>query len=226
MGGWVRGRWTSWDTGRVDDKPPIHIESKVTTEGAGAGLGDHTSGPWSSTSRVVRGPGRWSRLAGVVAVVGLLAGGLLWWANDGARDDDGAGRSSCSIGGDRVRADRIASGSTHARLTADGRVIDLSTFRGPVGPFVLGPGAVLRLDPQAEMPDAGRCVIRAMVPAADPHDAFGKRLSRSNLLLTLDEDGNIARIVVRSAPDDPERVIKLDTREGEPQSIAPPHRGR
>jgi hypothetical protein len=45
-------------------------------------------------------------------------------------------------------------------------------------------------------------------------------------LVTLDQDGNIARIVVRSAPDDPELVLELDiTQIGEPQAIALPDRG-
>jgi hypothetical protein len=213
----------------VDDKPPIHIESKVTTAGARADPGDHTSGPWSSANRVVRGPGRWSRLAGVVAVVGLLAGGLLWWANDGEGNDDGAGEPSCSIGGDRVRAARIARVRTHRGLTVEGRVADPSAFRRSADPIVLGPTAVLKLNTREEAPDAaGRCVIRATVPAVDRHDAFGERLVGANLLLTLDEDGNIARIVVRSAPDDSELVLELDTREGERQAVvvAAPGSGR
>jgi hypothetical protein len=58
-------------------------------------------------------------------------------------------------------------------------------------------------------------------------DAYGELLVGANVLLTLDEDGSIARIVVRSAPDDPELVVELDVaRVGEPQAIAPPHSGR
>jgi hypothetical protein len=165
----------------------------------------------------------------VVAVVGLLAGGLLWWANVGEGNDDGAGEPSCSIGGDRVRAARIARVRTHRGLTVEGRVADPSAFRRSADPIVLGPTAVLKLNTREEAPDAaGRCVIRATVPAVDRHDAFGERLVGANLLLTLDEDGNIPRIVVRSAPDDPELVLELDTREGEPQAVvvAPPGSGR
>jgi hypothetical protein len=210
----------------VDGKPPIHIESTVTTAGART---DPTSGPWSSTNRVVRGPGRPSRLAaGVAAAVLLLAGGLLWWANDGEGENDSAGKPACGIGEARVRAARIASGSTHGRLTVDGHVVDLPVFRRSAGQIVPGPTAVLRLDPRAEAPDAaGRCVIRITVPAADRHDGFGERLVGANLLLTLDEDGNIARIVVRSAPYDPQLVLERDTREGERQAVVvPPDSGR
>jgi hypothetical protein len=163
----------------------------------------------------------------VVAVVGLLAGGLLWWANDGEGDDDGGGEPSCGVGGDRVRAARIANVLTHGALTVEKRVADLSAFRSSAGPIVLGPTAVLKLDPREEAPDAaGRCVIRATVAAADRHDAFGEPLVGANVLLTLNEDGNIARIVVRSAPDDSELVVELDTRVREPQAVAPSDSGR
>jgi hypothetical protein len=47
-----------------------------------------------------------------------------------------------------------------------------------------------------------------------------------DLLVTLDDDGNLARIVVTSAPGDPEPVLDLDiTQIGEPQAIAPPDTG-
>jgi hypothetical protein len=210
----------------VDDERPIHIESKVTTAGARADPGDHTSSQWTSTNRIVRGPGHWSRLAGVVATVGLLAGGLLWWANDGDGNDDGGGEPSCGVGGDRVRAARIANVLTRRALTVEGRVADLSAFRSSAGPIVLGPTAVLKLDPREEAPDAaGRCVIRT-VPAADLHDAFGEPLVGANMLLTLDDDGDVARIVVRSAADDSELVVKLGTRVPDPQAVTAPDSGR
>jgi hypothetical protein len=207
----------------VDDEPPIHIESKVTPAGAPADRGDHTSGQWSSTNRVVRGPGRWSPLAGVLAVVGLLAGGLLWWASDGEADDDSGAEPYCGIGGDRLRAARIVDVSTHRALTVEGRVADLSAVRSSADPIVVGPTAAPKLVssarvPREEAPDAAtRCVIRATVPAADRRDAFGERLVRGKVLLTLDEDGNIARIVVRSAPGDSKLVVELD--------VAPPDSG-
>jgi hypothetical protein len=234
----------------------------------------------------------------VVALVGLLAGGSLWWASDGEGDDDGGDEPYCGIAGDRERAARIAffeaglrllqagsftyRGEVHAAeqssfpprgwtagdviiegavalkrglthdvaVDATGRAVetvtsgpnlwtrsastveelgaDRWTFRTLTRPLVLGPTAVLHLvlsarDPQEEAPDAaGRCVIRATMP-----DAYGELLVGANVLLTLDEDGSIARIVVRSAPDDPELVVELDVaRVGEPQAIAPPHSGR
>jgi hypothetical protein len=61
----------------------------------------------------------------------------------------------------------------------------------------------------------------------DPYDVYGELLAGANVLLTLDEDRNIARIIVRSAPDDLELVVELDVaRVGEPPAIAPPHNGR
>ena len=108
-------------------------------------------------------------------------------------------------------------------------------FRTSAGPLelALGPTAVLHLvlsarHPGEEAPDAaGRCVIRATVPTADPYDVYGELLAGANVLLTLDEDRNIARIIVRSAPDDPELVVELDVaRVDEPPAIAPPHNGR
>ena len=64
---------------------------------------------------------------------------------------------------------------------------------------------------------AGRCVIR---------DSYAVEPKGQILLVTLDGDGNLARIVVTSAPDDPEPVLDLDiTQIGEPQAIAPPDNG-
>ena len=78
------------------------------------------------------------------------------------------------------------------------------------------------------MPDpAGRCVIRAsMPPAGDRRDPHTDLFVGVDLLVTLDDDGNLARIVVTSAPGDPEPVLDLDiTQIGEPQAIAPPDTG-
>jgi hypothetical protein len=251
----------------------------------------------------VRGPGRWFRLVGVVAVVGLLGGGLLWWARDGGRD--GGDEPSCGgIGGDRARAARIAlypathrllragsfayGGEVHAaeqspfrpgeRMTGDatvegavvlehglthdiavdasGRAVETVTsgpkvwtrsastvdglgtapwaVRTSVGrPLpLLGTAAVTYLllsarDPRPVAPDpAGRCVIRASMPAGDRRDPYAVDANGQILLVTLDGDGNLARIVVTSAPDNPELVLELDiTQIGEPQAIAPPDSG-
>jgi hypothetical protein len=286
----------------VGDEPRIHIEFKVTTAGDRADLGPGGPGQWSSTSRVVRGPGRSSRLMGMVAVVVLFAGGLLWWAGDGDGDGDGGDDPYCGIAGDRVRAARIAffeaghrlvqagsfadRGELHAAeegrfppsgrtardvtvegvvvledglthdiaLDAAGRAVETMTsgpnlwirrastveglgadswvFRASARPLALGPTAMLQLvlsarDPREETPDAaGRCVIRATMLTADPHDVYGELLVGTNVLITLDEDRNIAHIIISSAPDTPELVVDLDVaRVGEPQAIAPPHSG-
>jgi hypothetical protein len=52
---------------------PLRIESRVTREQDGAGAGGVADGR-HSTSRVVRQPGRWPRLAAIVAALGLVAG--------------------------------------------------------------------------------------------------------------------------------------------------------
>jgi hypothetical protein len=290
----------------VGDEPPIHIESKVTTARDRADAGHGAPGQCSSASRVVRGPGRWTRLVGMVALLGLLAGGLLWWAGDGDGDGDGGDDPSCGgIAGDRARAARIAfheatwrllqagsfayGGEVHAAeqspfrpgewtardvsvggavvlehaLTHDiavgatGRAVETVTSgptvwtrsastvdglgtaawasRTSVGPTLrlLGTAAVAYLvlsarDPREVAPDAaGRCVIRASMPAVDRQDPQADLSVGADLLVTLDEDGNLARIVVRSAPDDPELVLELDIMQiGEPQAIAPPGSGR
>jgi hypothetical protein len=63
------------------------------------------------------------------------------------------------------------------------------------------------------------------LPAANRQDPHADLSVGAELLVTLDQDGNIARIVVRSAPEDPELVLELDIMQiGEPQAIAPPDR--
>jgi PASTA domain len=308
------GAWAvyPWNTGHVGDEPPIHIESKVTTAGGRADAGDVAPGQWSSASRVVRGPGRWSRLVGLVAVLGLCAGGLLWWAGDGEGDGDGGDKPYCGIGGNRVRAARIAffeagyrllqagsfayRGEVHAAeqpsfppsgwtpgdstveggvmlehglthdiaVDANGHAVETMTFGmtnlwtrsastveglgaspwasrtladpialGPTGVVALGPTGVVGVifaarDPREEAPDAaGRCVIRATVPAANQHDVYSELLAGADVLVTLDQDRNLARIVVRSAPEQPELVVELDLAHvGDPQAIAPPGSSR
>jgi hypothetical protein len=64
------------------------------------------------------------------------------------------------------------------------------------------------------------------MPAGDRRDPYAVDAKGQILLVTLDGDGNLARIVVISAPDDPELVLDLDiTQIGEPQAIAPPDSG-
>jgi hypothetical protein len=59
---------------------------------------------------------------------------------------------------------------------------------------------------------------------ANPQEGYGHLLDDAELLLTLDVDGDIARISVRSAArGDPDLVVELDImRQGEPQAIALP----
>jgi hypothetical protein len=121
---------------------------------------------------------------------------------------------------------------TRSASTVDGLAAAPWEFRTAAGRTVLGTAAVTVLvlsakDPREEAPDpAGRRVIHATVPAADRPAGYGDLLAGADVLITLDEDGDVARIVVRSAPDDPELVLELDiARVGEPQTIAPPHSG-
>jgi hypothetical protein len=70
----------------VGDQAPIPIESRVTREPE-VGVGhDGAPGRGASSSRVVHEPGGWPRFAAVVAIAGLVAGGLVW----ALADDDPA----------------------------------------------------------------------------------------------------------------------------------------
>ena len=82
-------------------------------------------------------------------------------------------------------------------------------------------------DPSEAARDAtGRRVIHATLPPADPRQGYGDLLAGAELVLTLDVDGDIVGIVVRSARDDPDLVVELAImRLGEPQAIAPPDSG-
>jgi len=130
-------------------------------------------------------------------------------------------------------AETVTSGPkvwTRSASTVDGLGTAPWAVRSSVGrPLpLLGTAAVAYLllsarDPRPVAPDpAGRCVIRASMPAVDRRDPYADLSVGVDLLVTLDGDGNLARIVVTSAPDDPELVLDLDiTQIGEPQAIAP-----
>lgn len=65
-------------------------------------------------------------------------------------------------------------------------------------------------DPRGEAPDgAGRRVIRGTFPVGDD-GPFGELLSGADLLLTLHYSGDIARVVITSAPVAPELVMEID----------------
>jgi hypothetical protein len=153
---------------------------------------------------------------GVVGVVGLLAAGLLWWAGGGEGDDDGGDEPSCGIAVDRERGAHIAlfesvdrletvtsgpkvwtrSASTLQGLSSEPRALRTS---GRLSLPETAAGAHLVLlarDPRAEVPDtAGRCVIRA-TSAAGRQANHAYLPAGAELLVTLDEDGHIARILV------------------------------
>jgi hypothetical protein len=282
----------------VGDEPPVPIEFEATNERDVAPTGHGASGRGVSASRIVREPGRWSRLVVVVAVVGSLAGGLFWWVGDRGPDGGLASGSARDARPTRVafreavnRLNQNGSfayeGEVHAAeqslfrpgdwrardvtvegavlmdhgLTRDvavdatGRAVETVTsgptvwtrrassvdglgeerwqVRSEPSAGQLGTAAIALVmywakAPQEAAHDAtGRRVIRATLPPADPHEGYGHLLDDAELLLTLDVDGDIARIAVRSAElRDPDLVLALDiTRRGEPQAIAVPEGG-
>jgi hypothetical protein len=133
---------------------------------------------------------------------------------------------------------------TRMASTADGLADAPWEFRTLAGPSTLAMAAVAELVEAAghargEVPDAtGRRVIRATLPAGDRQPVtratlpsadrlagYGGPLAGADLLLSLDEDGDIARMVVSSL-DDRELVLEFDIVSlGETQAIAPPDSG-
>jgi hypothetical protein len=122
---------------------------------------------------------------------------------------------------------------TRSASTVDGLSDEPWEFRSVPGPATLGTAAIARLMFSATAPSeaardaTGRRLIRATLPPADPREGYGHLLDDAELLLTLDVDGDIARIAVRSAArGDPDLVLELDImRLGEPQAIEPPDSG-
>ncbi|MGH9229145.1 MAG: hypothetical protein ACRD07_10565 [Acidimicrobiales bacterium] len=80
------------------EQAPIPIESRVTRESEAGEADNGARGRRTSSGRVVHEPGRWPRFAAVVAIVGLVVGGLLWAALDGeptpAGDEPASDRSA------------------------------------------------------------------------------------------------------------------------------------
>jgi hypothetical protein len=100
------------------------------------------------------------------------------------------------------------------------------------GSALLGTAALARMVVSAGHPqeqprdEAGRRVIRGTLPAGDNLVGDSDLLAGAELVLTLDEDGDVARMVVTSAPADPQLRLELDiTRIGEPEAISPPDDG-
>ena len=285
----------------MGDEPPVPIEAEITVEHGPVEAGQPGLGAVASESRVVHGPGRWSRLVAVVAVVAVVAGGTLWWAGadrpgdqaveepDSGPTRDGRGaRVAYYAALNRLRqAGSFAyRGKVHAvgysvfrpagqpalDVSVDGAVIFIHGLSRDVavdskgraaetvtsGPTVwtrsaataealddaewglaptdgtnfLGTAALALLvvsagNPQEEPADeAGRRVIRGTLPAGDNRVSGSELVGGAELVLTLDEDGDIVRMVVASAPEDPQLRLDLDiTRIGEPQDIAPPDDG-
>ena len=129
----------------------------------------------------------------------------------------------------------VTSGSTvWTRNAATAEALDTSEWQlAPSdGTSSLGTTAVALMaisagNPQEEPPDAGgRRVIRGTLPAGDQRVGDSSLLAEGELVITLDEDGDIVRLVVASAPEDPQLRLELDiTRIGESQAIIPPEDG-
>jgi hypothetical protein len=78
-------------------------------------------------------------------------------------------------------------------------------------------------DRQSDGTDAaGRRVLRATVPPDDRDERYGDALDGADVRVTLDEAGEIARIVLTSAEGHPRLVLRLDiVRLGDPGVISP-----
>jgi hypothetical protein len=82
-------------------------------------------------------------------------------------------------------------------------------------------------DPRGEAPDAlGRRVIRATLPTRDDGGGDLLPLAGADVLLSLDDAGDIAHLVVTWPPRDPQLVLDVEIfAHNQPQDIAPPDRG-
>jgi hypothetical protein len=103
----------------------------------------------------------------------------------------------------------------------------------PDAPVTLDMRLVARLittagDPRGEAPDAaGRRVIRATLPTRDDGGGDLLPLSGADVLLSLDDAGNVAHLVVTWPPREPQLVVDVEiSGHNQPQDITPPDRGR
>jgi hypothetical protein len=301
--------------GEQGERAPIPIEPRVARESKAGDVDSGPRGNGGSTGRVVHEPGGWPRLAAVLAVVGLVAGGLLWAIVDDrgspAQDEEPASEPSAPPGDRQAETRRefaaamlrfeevqsfSYSGSVRATttrpfgsgafavgdLTVEGAVLlrpalvrqvaaDASGRAGETltsgttvwtrsapststleaapwtvragSPDSAGTGldAPHRLDmqlvahlmtmagnPRGEAPDTvGRRVIRATLPTRGDGEGNLLPLAGADVLLSLDDAGNIAHLVVTWPPHEPQLVLDVEiSGHNQPQDIAPPDRGR
>ncbi|HKA82294.1 MAG TPA: hypothetical protein VKD21_00410 [Acidimicrobiales bacterium] len=299
-------RHPEWETDAVGDQAPIPIESRLAKESESGGPDGGTRGTAASSGRVVHEPGGWPRLATVVAVVGLVLGGLAWALLDDdplpagdeeepaeppARPDPQAETrrefAEAMLQFGQVRSFSYR-GSVHAEggrpfgvgpsavgdltvtgavqldvalsreVTADarGRAAETLTSgttvwtrsaasagRLDAAPWAAHPGAteaVGTLDmqvlarllataggPRGEAPDAaGRRVIRATLPTRDDGAGHLLPLGGADVLLSLDNAGNVAHVVVTWPPHEAQLVLDVEiSGHNQTQDIAPPDRG-
>jgi hypothetical protein len=83
-------------------------------------------------------------------------------------------------------------------------------------------------NPRGEAPDAsGRRVIRATLPTGGDEEGNLIPLPGADVLLSIDDAGNIAHLVVTWPPHEPQLVLDVEISGHDlPQDIAPPDRGR
>jgi hypothetical protein len=82
-------------------------------------------------------------------------------------------------------------------------------------------------DPRGEAPDAaGRRVIRATLPTRDDGEGHLLPLGGADVLLSLDDAGNVGHIVVTWPPQEAQLLLDVEiSGHNQPQDIAPPDRG-
>lgn len=300
--------------GEQGERAPIPIESRLARESQAGEAESGPQGNGGSSGRVVHEPGGWARFVAVLAVVAVIAGGLLWAVVDhggSAGDDEPASEPSTTSSDPQAETRRAFaqamlrfrevqsfsySGSVRATtarpfgagafavgdLTVEGAVLLQSALarqvaedaRGRAGetltsgatvwtrsapsadtldvaPWTVRPDSldsrgiglvaadtldmqlVARLmttagNPRGEAPDdAGRRVIRATLPTREDDEGSLLPLAGADMLLSLDDAGNIAHLVVTWPPQEPQLVIDVEiSGHNQPQDIAPPDHGR